>query len=318
MFYREEKLDDLPFIINLEVFRGACPCKCVHCPVGIMQNDERGQVYGIKHMNIELFKKVCNELYSKGIGVIRIHSVGEPLLWNNLVEAIRYAREKGILTWIFTSLVTDNYKLLEELCNRVSVIEVSINSVEKKDYLNTKGIDAFELVKKNLEYMNHYIRENNLKTRLIVSRVQSDNRLKDEEFIRFWKGTGFVQDAFVRSYHTYNNLLNNIENNDMHKEPCIVHWKRFNISVDGLAVVCFNELFKKEVPDECILGNICNENIYDIWHGKKMKLIRAADINNNYDEINFSGNFPCKNCLNCQGTKGRVTSEYQITQLNLH
>lgn len=309
------KNDDMPSIINVEVLRGECPCKCVHCPVGIKEVTERKDYFSIKHMRMDIFRKICDELAEKGVGTIRIHSVGEPLLWNNLSSAIDYAKEKNIVTWIFTSLVTNDEILLRKLCEKVSIIEVSVNATEEKDYFEKKGIDAFSVVKRNIEFMSAYIKDRGLKTRLIVSRVQSDDLLKDQEFVLYWEKSNLVDDAFVRTYHTYNNLLENITDEElMRKEPCRVHWKRFNISIDGLAVVCFNELFKRQIEAECILGDVSQQSIHEIWNSEYMQRIRKADYFNKFEEEKFSNRFPCVNCLNCQGGQGKVTSEHQIEQ----
>ena len=99
-------------------------------------------------------------------------------------------------------------------------------------------------------------------------------------------------------------------------EPCLVHWARFNISVDGYALVCFNELFKKEVDPRLIYGDVNQRSIADIWHGMMLTELRQAALHNNYEKLPFADALPCGKCTYCQPLYGkRQTSEHQIRQL---
>ena len=309
------KVSKLPAIINVEVIRGICPCNCVHCPVGILPQNKREEYLGIRHMDINIFKKICNEICCEKGVTLRLHGVGEPILWNDLLEAITYTKERNIITWIFTSLVTNDYNILKMLCENVSIIEVSVNADNEKDYYASKGINEFNKVKSNIEFMSRYIKENQLNSRLIVSRVQTEDEAKNKAFVSYWMKTGLVKDAFIREYHSYNHLLKELKDEEtMYKEPCIVHWKRFNISIDGKVIVCFNELFKQNIMNECYLGDIKEKSVEEIWHSDRLEEIRKADIENKYDK-KFSKDFPCRKCLNCQGKEDRVTSEFQVAEL---
>ena len=308
---------EFPNIINVEVFRGLCPCKCVHCPVGQINVSERSERFGVEEIPLELFNSIVDEVSKYPQKTIRLHSVGEPLLWKDLRNAVAYTRNKNIITWLFTSLVTTDFELLKHLCDNVNIIEVSINSADAKDYLETKGIDAFNLVYENLSKMSNYIKENNLSTRLIVSRVQSESELTDDKFVEYWKNTKLASDVFVRKFHSYNDLLSNKFEMPKVKQACLVHFMRFNISCKGLVVSCFNELFKKDLRDDVILGSLYDSSIAEIWHNEKLENIRNAELKG-YDLYNhiFTPDFPCRNCFSCQPYDGKnITSEHQIEKL---
>ena len=314
-FYNEEA-SKFPNILNVEVYRGQCPCACVHCPVGEVEVTKRKEKFGLGSIKMELFKKIVDEAAKYENRTIRLHSVGEPLLWENIEEAVNYTKEKDVVTWLFTSLVTDNMNLIKTLCECVNIIEISINSTDSLDYKATKGINAFEQVSENIKFMREYIDKKNLKTKLVVSRVQSISEVNDKKFIDHWNGSGFVDDAFVRKYHTYNSLMDNIFNNKKDKNGCLVHWMRFNISIEGLVVVCFNTLFKKNLFEELILGDVNSQSIAEIWQGVNYHKLRMADMNNDYDKYGFSKEFPCRECTSCQSySKEAITSEYQIRKI---
>lgn len=315
-------LNEFPAIVNLEVFRGQCPCRCMHCPVGMVEPQERVARFGLGGMKLELLRKIATEIAEHPPAVLRVHSTGEPLLWPDLSDALAIIRDCGVSSWLFTSAITANQMLLREICQTMRVIEISVNSVSRKDYEATKGIDAFDLVVQNIRFMREVI-GNQKSVRLIVSRVQSNDQWADAAFVAYWKSSGLVDDVFVRSMHTYNNLIPalsvNAEENDSsgacHHEPCLVHWARFNISSSGKAIVCFNELFKPEIHPDLVYGDVNELPIATIWLGEKMQAVRSAELADDYSNPMIYKELPCKTCVCCQplfGKKGVQTSEFQI------
>lgn len=307
-----------PNIINAEVYTGGCPCHCVHCPVGITESARRKERFQERGMSLELYEKIVEEISEHPGSTLRIHSAGEPLMWPDLVEALEMTQAKSVTSWLFTCAVTDSVSLLEAICENTRIIEVSVNSINPEDYRATKGIDAFLKVVKNIKYMNNFIKCNGFPTRLIVSRVQSVDINADEEFVGFWRSSGLVDDAFVRTYHTYNDLLDRLPCDEENRQPrpCLVHWGRLNLSVDGYSVVCFNELFKEHLDPSLILGDVRHQTIAEIWHGSKLTALRSAALRGNYSDLPFSGAVPCEHCSSCQPLHGSGrTSEYQIHRL---
>ena len=315
--FAEERFYQFPNIINLEVFRGLCPCSCIHCPVGRLSPEVRSSYFGKRSVSLKLVEKIVSEMKLYPHSTLRLHSVGDPIMWHGLSETIEYIHSEHINSWIFTSLVSNDTKILESIARNCAIVEVSINSIDALDYRQTKGIDAFDIVKKNIIYISQFIKNHRLPTRLVVSRVQSSTEVRDREFVKFWKSSGLVDDAFVRSYHNYNNILDKGSTSKL-KPPCLVHWMRFNISCDGLVVSCFNELFRKELRKDVIIGNISNSSIYDIWHGEYMRNLRQAELSG-YNDGKFDIDFPCRKCSFCQAyDKASITSEFQINRIGTH
>lgn len=307
-----------PSIVNIEVFRGSCPCHCRHCPVGTTPLSKRRERFGNNEIDLRLYENIVNEIAEYPTSFLRVHGTGEPLLWNNLAKALKLAHDRSVRSWLFTCAVTDNIPLLEEVCRNTSIVEVSVNSISSEDYRATKGFDAFERVVENIKYMHGFIESDRILTRLVASRVESLDKAADEEFVRYWKSSGLVDDAFVRSYHTYNDVLDKLSNSGENSKhvPCLVHWARFNISVEGNAVVCFNELFKQKLNPSLILGCLKDQTIAEIWHGPKLTAIRKAELAGDYSDLSSKNVLPCINCYSCQPLFGSgQTSEYQINKL---
>jgi len=308
-----------PNIVNVCVIRGKCPCQCVHCPVGLTHISERQVKFGKSVISLQLFKKIVQEMSAFSHSTLRIHGVGEPILWEELLPAIRFASSYNVKIWLFTCLFTEDNTVLEEIAKYCNIIEISVNSFNKENYKKTKGVDAFLLVKHNIEFLRNIVKSKDLSTRIIVSRVESEDKQYDLDFVRYWKKSNLVDDAFIRAYHDYNTMLKNKFNTKIREiVPCLVHWSRFNIDCNGTVVLCFNEFFKrKEQEASLVLGNIEKQTISNIWHCEKLNLIRRAQIEKDYSIVEFADKLPCIDCTSCQptGKKGRVTSENQIKLL---
>lgn len=305
---------EFPNIVNVEVYRGTCPCRCVHCPVGIVAPEDRQHRFGAKGVDLRLYRKVIDEVSEYPHALIRMHAVGEPLDWPEIGDALKL-HKKSTRFWLFTSAVTRDMSLLEAVCRQLDIIEVSVNSTTKEDYIATKGVNAFATVCRNIQFMREVIDRTGSGTRLIVSRVQSTNKSRDDEFVQHWQNSGLVDDAFVRTYHTYNDLIDDLgtARPQAKHEPCLVHWARFNISADGYAIVCFNELFKEQLHPGLIYGDVSKQRIAQIWQGKELQLLRAAELSGDYASCPFESALPCRNCGNCQPLFGAsTTSEHQI------
>jgi hypothetical protein len=315
--FRTPETASFPSIVNVEVFRGACPCRCQHCPVGLTAPEERAARFGVRGIELALWDRITQEVARHPWATVRLHSVGDPVLWADLAEALDIVRRNQVRSWVFTSAITADAELLDALMRCASVVEVSVNSTNREDYQATKGVDAFALASTNLERLSGW-RRRVPAARLIVSRTQSSDVAADAEFVRFWRESGLVDDAFVRSFHSYNGILAGgpCSPGGAKHEPCLVHWARFNVSVEGKAVICFNELFREQLDPRLVLGDVHHERIADIWRGPMLTTLRQAELTGHYDGLPFAGVLPCRHCTSCQPLTGqRQTSEHQIQQL---
>ncbi len=148
------ELYEFPNIVNVEVYRGDCPCRCVHCPVGMTDPKRRRERFGHRGIDLGLYRKIVQEIADHSHSLLRIHSVGEPLMWKELGAALELMRDIPVKSWLFTCGITRDKSLLESICARLDIVEVSVNSTSPADYEATKGVDAFAQVYENIEYMH--------------------------------------------------------------------------------------------------------------------------------------------------------------------
>ncbi|HLP60104.1 MAG TPA: hypothetical protein VK186_14790, partial [Candidatus Deferrimicrobium sp.] len=78
--FESQRQYSFPNIVNVCVLRGNCPCRCVHCPVGITPPGERTEKFGDTSISLALFRKVVLEMSAYPHAALRIHGVGDPIL----------------------------------------------------------------------------------------------------------------------------------------------------------------------------------------------------------------------------------------------
>jgi hypothetical protein len=291
---------DFPPIINVGIYRGACQCKCVHCPVGIIDKAIRRKYYGYSEIEPAVLQSFCSEIKDQKT-TARLHAVGEPTLhsqFNQLLQIIRNADLQQKF-WIFSNGL---FKpgLIPELVESLGIIEVSINATNEIDYLQTKGIDSYKSVLKNVDGMRDWITKRGLSTRIVLTRVQSSES-GDQEFINFWSKRNF--ECFVRSFHTYSGILHRARISDQpaaHLPKCLVPWRRLNL--DGtilkgqlVAVNCFNILFQHpgKIDTNCVVGRFPDLSLSEIWNGQALQKIRSKL------ELGLPTFTACDHCTEC-------------------
>ncbi len=79
--------NSLPTNIYLEI-TNTCNARCVMCPYSQMQRPK-----GV--MEMEMFKRVVNDVASCGIKKVGLSFMGEPFLEKTLFDRVRYVKEKG-------------------------------------------------------------------------------------------------------------------------------------------------------------------------------------------------------------------------------
>ncbi|MFW5983179.1 MAG: hypothetical protein ACOCQ4_01665 [bacterium] len=293
-----------PNIINIAVVRGVCVANCKHCPVGQLTPEQRIARFGKGFISLNAFKDICDQtLEFNNKPTIRVHGVGEPILWKKLRVGLAYAKENGLNTWVFTmGLGQKRYQFIETI-KHAGIVEFSINSYEERDYMETKGLDStcFHEVKKRISLLSK-IKD---RPRLLISRVQTNDEKADKAFLDFWQSTNLADDVFIRSFHDYNQKISDegglLGNNS---KDCLVPNSRMNIDgVLGVAVRCFNELF------DCVTS-VRKIAVHKILQDMSLKEIWESKTMNDWRENIFA--YPsCNNCRSCQ-PKDSDSSEKQI------
>jgi len=264
-FARLKITETVPIHLDLEL-NSNCNYTCIMCPF-----HGNRQVDSIS-MPFDMVKKIIDEFGSKDGDSIKFVYRGEPLLYNDLVNVIAYAKSNGILD----TIVNTNGMLLNKDMAKNLILEgldkliFSIDSSKAETYAKIRRGGNFYTVMRNV------IMIQSLKqfcgSELPITKVQclvqdlNKEEVESGEFENFWKE---LVDEVIINYDCFEHERNDI----VDPTPdfrCESVWLRLTIRANGdIALCCGID------SDDKILGNIEDDTIEAIWNGSVMNNIRA-------------------------------------------
>ncbi|MHB8154986.1 MAG: radical SAM/SPASM domain-containing protein [Candidatus Omnitrophota bacterium] len=182
---REKDLLRLLGVISEQVFLGPqtivfdpfhrCNAKCQHCWVHTPQVKHPDEFLNRK-FDFEIFKQVVNDASSMLTDGIILQGDGEPLMYENFMPMLRYARSKGLGVLFFTNgILLDEDKAKEVIELGVNEIYCSFPAGTAEIYEKIAAIqpaETFYKIKNNLKRFMELRKESGRdKPRLIVSHV---------------------------------------------------------------------------------------------------------------------------------------------------
>lgn len=263
-----------------------CNLACTHCPRREVIKDPE---YKIGFMNMDLYKKIVDEISQYKYATLRPFGDGEPLLHPQIVEMIHYAKEKGITKiWLNTNGLLLDEKISRALLKAgLDLMEVSIDAATEETYRKIRIGSNFNLVIQNVIRYAELKRQILPQAKVEVSFVESTDNIQEEaEFIRFWKRR--VDTVGIRPFHQHAGLVK--ENKRARKYfterrcPCPTLWKRIMINFDGRVKFC-----GLDSKNQGVIGNIPNQTIKEIWNGETYTKFRRLHIQGKFDEIPICG-----------------------------
>jgi len=131
-----------PFMVMFETTLH-CNMKCGYCAIWQNQQPEDRAVRG------RVFSRM-DEAADFGVFAWSF-SGGEPLMNPNIPDYIEYAASKGF----FTSMPTNGLALRKyaEACVKLDLLEVSVDTLDRKKFAQRRGIDGLPTILKALDYV---------------------------------------------------------------------------------------------------------------------------------------------------------------------
>jgi len=282
-----------PLDINIEVVN-KCPMKCCFC---CNRKIERNK----QIMDMNLFKKICDDYYDIGGGGFALSSMQSDLFQDPLLmERLTYIKPLKDKFYVYTtnpliSIGKYNDNELKQILEVFNYITVSVLGLNKEDYAKMGGIDLFDKFISNLERIGEIIKRNNLDTIIKLAYrtfkkeelendvlySQLNNRYGKEGVIdKFfsWSGNISQDDLPEGATVIYKNNMSEIEN-------CAASVSTLAISPNGNVIGCgcidWNE--------EYVIGNIKESSILEIWRNAKAEQFRNAFENGKIPKI-------CREC----------------------
>ena len=158
------------------------------CPISAESPKGKGKS---TWFDFEFFKELIDYSVDKGTKAIKLNYINEPLIRNDLIKFIDYAKKKGVLDIYFS---TNGILLKDEISKKLinsglTRIQISIDAVTQETYNKVRpggdlkkileNIDNFLKIKKELKKTIPLVRVNFVKTEF--------NEFELEEFIKLWE-----------------------------------------------------------------------------------------------------------------------------------
>jgi radical SAM protein with 4Fe4S-binding SPASM domain len=271
----------LPDIVQIES-TNLCNAKCVFCP-----RDEMHRRQGV--MDMALFRKIVDECASLQITHVRVHNYGEPFLDRQLVEKVRYAKERGIKE---VGMISNGSLITEEIAR--GMIDAGLDAINIS--VDAAGKEVFERTRVNLEYDT------------VIGNIRTLARLRGEmgkkrpklilSFVRQTEGGSAEEQAFI---HEWSQVADKIHITDLHNWagtlngrsdvnfPCYRLWQTFTVLWDGRVSLCCADFDGRH-----ILGDLRTSTIAEIWNSPPYRSVRRQQLQDGGPEICRSCDLPKK------------------------
>lgn len=280
---------DYPIQLDFEL-NASCNLKCPMCPISAESPKGKGKN---TWFDFDFFKKLIDYSVKKGTRAIKLNYINEPLIRNDLIKFIEYAKLKGVLDIYFsTNGILLNKKLSEKLIKSgLTRIQISIDAFTQNTYDKVRpggnlkkiieNVHNFLLLRKKLNAQIPLVRVNFVKTEL--------NEFELNKFIDFWKDQ--VDMIGIQEF------IKPTKVTDLIKSKKTIKKKNFRCSFPFKQLVINNE--KQVLPcctfwgEELALQKIEKaEDLLEAWNSDKMKNLRNKHLQGKYREIP-----QCKNCI---------------------
>jgi radical SAM protein with 4Fe4S-binding SPASM domain len=280
---------DFPIQLDFEL-NASCNLKCPMCPISAESPKGKGKN---TWFDFEFFKELIDYSVKKGTKAIKLNYINEPLIRNDFIKFIDYAKEKGILDIYFS---TNGILLKDEISKKLinsglTRIQISIDAVTQETYDKVRpggnlkkiieNINNFLKIKNELNKITPLVRVNFVKTEF--------NEFELEKFIKIWEDK--VDMIGIQEFVKPTKVVKKIISNKTIKK------KNFKCSFPFKQLVINNE--KQVLPcctfwgEELALQKIEKaEDLLEAWNSSKMKHLRQKHLNGEYQDIP-----QCKNCI---------------------
>ena len=277
---------DFPIHLDIET-TNACNLRCPMCPRTVLELEKTGNV---GYMDFELYKRLINQGAENGLCSVKLNYLGEPLVHPDVVDQVRYAKEKGLIEVMFnTNAVLLTEKMSRKLLEAgLDSIFFSIDSPYPDNYNKIRVGADFRKVVKNVQKFVEL--RNKLGYKHVLSRasmvVMGNLKKELDEYKKF----GFdVLGVDLIMYGEFVDYTKKKEGYPKYYNPdfvCAQPFHRMFVMWDGIVTPCCEDNQRRYV-----LGDAKKEKLGDIWHNEKYEKLRNSHKAGRYYDIGI-----CRKC----------------------
>lgn len=299
---RENLGEVLPIATPYTVFIDPCNVCNFKCNFCAPQNRKEDIDFFRGLMPIEMYKKIIDDISEmpQRLKMLRLYTMGEPLLHPKFSEMVAYAKEKKVSDYIET--VTNGSMLNKELNRKladsgIDRIRISIEALSAEEYKQIAGVDIdFGEFVNNIEDLYNVTRG---KCEIYIKTVDVsvNTEEKKDKFNQIFKNISdklFVE-SIAPVWPDFDELNDQYQFSgeglmgtkvDKTIQCCPFVFYGCVINPDGEVTTCCAD-WKRGYS----YGNIKEKSFKDIWYGDKMKVFWKVMLNGKKDA--FSS---CRKC----------------------
>lgn len=256
---------DYPLQVDIEM-SSKCNLSCPMCYRRTNDFNEVEQTFLV----MDLFKKIVDEIAGK-IYALRLSWRGESTLHPDFIEAIKYAKQKGIKE---VSFLTNGSKM------DLSFFKMVADAGADWITWSVDGTGAiYESIRKPLKFKEtfqkiidifHYKLKNNLTKPVIkIQTIWPAIRNNPEEYYNtFAPYVDLIAFNPIIDYLGRDEDIVYVDN-----FTCPQHYERLFVGANGYVYMCNSDEYGK-MP----LGHVAQNSIYEIWHGERLNEIRQKHL----------------------------------------
>ena len=240
----ERIVEKLPPHLDIEL-TNRCNLSCSMCPYhrkdAVFKQDPCD-------MNFKIYKKIINEASEKNVRSVKLSFSGEPLLYKRFIEAVEYAKKRGLQVNVNSNGTLLDYQMCRDLVkSKLDVIIIS-------DYHNSEQLQGITTL---------YIQkiEQSSKTPYILMKTNNP-----EKFRRI------VDECVGLGYENFTKLE---ENRSISDFECGFPWQRLLITADGSVLNCMCGMGLYDLQQSYV-GNVRYSDLEDLWNSTKMNFLRMC------------------------------------------
>lgn len=280
-----------PFVVHIDTCN-VCNFRCKFCTSGdhdLLKSQNRA--WG--RMTHEMFRKVIDDLarFPDKVKDILFHKNGEPLLHDDIIAMMRYAKEKDVANRLI--LVTNGSKLTPQLCRDIMsigihYIQISVEGVSDADYRRISNVNLdYDKLVGNVAYLYaHKHPDTTLNVKLMDCDLDEAARQKFLADFGKISDTQGIEHPISYTQPELKDTSLGIKPETTHdgyartyKDVCTLPFYTMNINFNGNVSAC-----SFDWRHGLIMGNVGEESLLDIWNGKRYNDFRILHLQKRRNE----------------------------------
>ena len=278
---------DFPNTILVEI-GNVCNHGCVFCAYTKMTRPN-------KKIDLDLLFRLLNEGFDEGARELGLYSGAEPFASRDLEKIIQESKSIGY-EYVFVSTngsLANEKRIKDCIDSGLDSIKVSINGGNREVYRQIHGLDHFDRVIRNLQFMDEYRKTKEKPIYIAVSFVIIDEKdISNKASMADLKKTisPWIDEFNFGNANDQNGQMLGLEATPI-TIPCTLPFHRVHISAEGYLRACCSDY-----QNYLALVDLKDISLKEAWHSMLFQNLRKRHLDNNLDGT------LCHNCAHGANT----------------